>query len=118
MAKVEDAEAIAHMYEQHGKLQEAQELRQKIEQAKASTRALPPRVDFFNPTAEMIEDGKKNGFVQTTLPNLSSSCTDRIDLSDKRVQQMLASLQDEHLTKGTVPKPFAASGNVTLLCID
>ncbi|RLO09946.1 hypothetical protein DYB28_016125, partial [Aphanomyces astaci] len=60
--EVEDAEAIAHMYEQSGKLQEASELRQKIDQAKAATRATPPRVDFMHPTPEMIEDGKKNGY--------------------------------------------------------
>ncbi|KAF0694410.1 Aste57867_14707 [Aphanomyces stellatus] len=75
-----------------GNAKSAQELRGKIEQAKAavaSARATPPpRVDFFNPTPEMIEDGKKNG----------------IDLTDKRVQQMLADLQDEHLSKGTVPR--------------
>ncbi|ETV71185.1 hypothetical protein, variant [Aphanomyces astaci] len=89
--EVEDAEAIAHMYEQSGKLQEASELRQKIDQAKAATRATPPRVDFMHPTPEMIEDGKKNG----------------IDLTDKRVQQMLADLQDEHLANGTTPKQSA-----------
>ncbi|KAF0728913.1 hypothetical protein AaE_009416, partial [Aphanomyces astaci] len=91
--EVEDAEAIAHMYEQSGKLQEASELRQKIDQAKAATRATPPRVDFMHPTPEMIEDGKKNG----------------IDLTDKRVQQMLADLQDEHLANGTTPKQSDAA---------
>ncbi|CAK4666266.1 hypothetical protein LEN26_015105 [Aphanomyces euteiches] len=92
--EVEDAEAIAHMYEQNGSHKQASELREKIKQVKDATRAPPPRrVDFFNPTEAMIEDGKKNG----------------IDLTDKRVQQMLSDLQEEHLAKGTMPSSTTAS---------
>ncbi|RHY23659.1 hypothetical protein DYB32_009100 [Aphanomyces invadans] len=66
--QVDDAEMVARMYEQSGKVEEAKELRQKIDQAKAAIRARPPRVDFMNPTPEMIEDGKKNGCATTVWP--------------------------------------------------
>jgi hypothetical protein len=49
------------MYEKRGQSEQAHEIRSKIKQAKAAHVRAPKRVDFYNPTPAMIEDGKKNG---------------------------------------------------------
>ncbi|OQS05952.1 hypothetical protein THRCLA_01972 [Thraustotheca clavata] len=85
--ELEDAQAVVRMYEAKGDLKSAKDLQDKIDEAKAAVTRKPSYVDFYNPSPEMIQDGKKNG----------------IDLTDVRVQKMLADLQDEHLTKGTTP---------------
>ncbi|OQS01663.1 hypothetical protein ACHHYP_00429 [Achlya hypogyna] len=82
-----DADAVVRMYEAKGDVESARELQAKIADAKAAAARAPAPVDFYHPTPEMIADGHANG----------------IDLTDVRVQQMLADLQAEHLAKGTTP---------------
>ncbi|EQC33697.1 hypothetical protein SDRG_08801 [Saprolegnia diclina VS20] len=82
-----DANAVVRMYEAKGELESARELQAKIDEAKAAATRAPAPVDFYNPTPDMIADGHANG----------------IDLTDVRVQKMLADLQSEHLANGTTP---------------
>ncbi|KDO29270.1 hypothetical protein SPRG_05450 [Saprolegnia parasitica CBS 223.65] len=82
-----DANAVVRMYEAKGEFESARELQAKIDEAKAAATRGPAPVDFYNPTPDMIADGKANG----------------IDLTDVRVQKMLADLQAEHVANGTTP---------------
>lgn len=85
--QIEDAERLVRLYRQQGKVKEADELEVKVKEAREyiekkkeeARSAPPPRMDFRNPTPEMIEDAKKQG----------------IDLSDPAVLEMLTKLQEE-----------------------
>lgn len=81
--EVEEAEALARGFEAKGKDEYAAEIRQKISEAQDLRNRRLKRVDFFNPTPEMIANAKENG----------------IDLTDKNVQQMLHDLQEEERNK-------------------
>lgn len=61
--EVAEAERLARLCEKNGQEKHAKEIRDKIEQAKQIRQRQQKQVDFFNPTPEMIEDGKKQGYV-------------------------------------------------------
>lgn len=85
--EVDEAEALARGFEAKGKVEFAKEIREKIAQSQETRDHRLKRVDFFNPTFDMIADAKKNG----------------IDLTDKKVQQMLHDLQKEERLKRSLP---------------
>jgi tetratricopeptide (TPR) repeat protein len=79
--QVDDIEFLIQKYEMEGKHEEAKGVRLEMETAreKARKEALRKRMDFKNPTPEMIEEAKGKG----------------IDLTDPQVQQMLIDMAHE-----------------------
>lgn len=59
--QLSEAEALARMCESKGQPEHAKEIRAKIEAAKEARSRRLKRVDFFNPTDEMIADAEKSG---------------------------------------------------------
>jgi len=86
--RIKDAELLRDLYMRNGKEDEAKELNEKIKAAKqalkdqakeASTPSPPPKMDWSNPTPEMIEDAKKHG----------------LDLTDPAILAELQRLEEE-----------------------
>ncbi|KAL8010608.1 putative tetratricopeptide-like helical domain superfamily [Plasmopara halstedii] len=80
---VDHAEDFARGFEAKGQTEYAQEIRKSIDRSQKIRDRRLNCVDFYNPTAEMIADAEKNG----------------IDLTDRKVQQMLHDLQEEERHK-------------------
>lgn len=78
-----DAELLRDLYMRNGKEEEAKELNEKIQVAKKALRQRdkPPRLDWENPTQEMIEDARKHD----------------LDLTDPVVVRELMRMQREGL---------------------
>jgi len=81
--RCEDAELLRDLYMRNGKEEEAQELNEKIKAAKKALKEPPekPKMDWSNPTPEMIEDAKKYN----------------LDLTDPLVIEELQRLESEGL---------------------
>merc|ERR1712187_493486 len=82
--RCEDAELLRDMYMRNGTEDQAKELNEKIKFAKEASKEQeekPPRMDWSNPTPEMIEDARKYD----------------LDLSDPVVVQELQRLEREGL---------------------
>jgi len=83
--RCEDAELLRDLYMRNGKEEEARELNDKIKQAKGAMKEKenepPPKMDWSNPSQDMIEDAKKHG----------------LDLTDPLVIQELMRLEREGL---------------------
>lgn len=59
--ELEDANRIAHAFERKGQSEHAAEIRDRIAQATEARARRLKRVDFFHPSAEMIQNAKENG---------------------------------------------------------
>lgn len=82
--RCEDAELLRDLYMRNGKEEEAKELNEKIKAAKQAMRepVEKPKMDWSNPSPEMIEDAKKYN----------------LDLTDPLVVEELQRLEREGLT--------------------
>ena len=87
--RIYEAEALYNVYMKQERIDEAEELRTKIddtkeamkrmEKAEAKGESVEPEPDFDNPTPQMIKEAKERG----------------IDLTDPRVVSMLKKMKDE-----------------------
>lgn len=85
--RLEDAERLVHVYTTQGKHREAEKLRREIDESRRKIQQhqrSPAKIDFRNPTPEMLSDAKTKG----------------LDLTDERVVAMLERLQKEQEEKG------------------
>jgi len=85
--RIEDAELLRDLYMRNGKEEEAKELNEKIKTAKNAVKEKEeekPKMNWNEPSAEMIEDAKKYG----------------LDLTDPMVIQELMRLEQEGLPEG------------------
>merc|ERR1712217_88917 len=82
--RCEDAELLRDLYMRNGKEEEAKELNEKIKTAKQAMKEQEkPKLDWSQPTPEMVEDAKKYG----------------LDLSDPLVIEELQRLEREGLSE-------------------
>jgi len=80
--RIADAELLRDLYERNDKHDEAQKLNEQIQNAKKALREQhekKPKLDFSNPTEEMIKDAEKYG----------------LDLNDPMVQAELKRIENE-----------------------
>ena len=93
--QIMDAEQLVAIYERQEKFEQAKDLKEKIAETKRQQKEMLKKarkkgmeamqnMDFRNPTKEMVEDAKVQG----------------IDLTDKRVVEMLSNMQDEKMGGG------------------
>lgn len=96
--RIEDAELLRDLYMRNGKEDEARDLNEKIKAAKAALKdqkeTAPPKLDFANPTPEMIEDAKKHN----------------LDLTDPMVLAELQRLEREGFDENMLNEEMNAEG--------
>eukprot|EP00930_Biecheleria_cincta_P096254 TRINITY_DN88128_c0_g1_i1.p1 TRINITY_DN88128_c0_g1~~TRINITY_DN88128_c0_g1_i1.p1 ORF type:complete len:525 (-),score=144.24 TRINITY_DN88128_c0_g1_i1:30-1523(-) len=92
--RTQDAELLRDLYMRNGKEEEAKQLHEQIKDAKkaAKNRENPPKMDWDNPTPEMIEDARKHD----------------LDITDPLVIQELKRLEREGLD--SMPPNLAEDG--------
>lgn len=102
MVQLCQAEALARLCDSKGQRKEAKAIRRKVAKAKFAQAQRCEAINFLDPTDEMIQDAKKNGYVLNLIFVETTALFDaRIDLRDKQVQHMLHDLQQQEDATGS-----------------